>query len=166
MQSVPSINSMTARKALLLLFLFFIPYIIFSQPADLQLKKFSPILQKKWKEKSPKETSVFMVAVKSSPGFKNSIEKNLLVKIVYEYKGANIFLIKTTWNEVMHTILILDEVLFIDEQRIPKEELAVSNLDLSTDNVNVIFSKFRQYNGNGIVVSVKVNRPDTADIDF
>src|SRR6266404_3869632 len=107
-----------------------------------------------------------MVAVKSSPGFKNSIEKNLLVKIVYEYKGANIFLIKTTWNEVIHTILILDEVLFIDEQRIPKEELAVSNLDLSTDKVNVIFSKFPQYNGNGIAVSVKENRPDTSDIDF
>src|SRR5205814_8779872 len=104
MQSVPSINSIAARKVLLLLLLFIIPGIIFSQPADSQLKKFSPALQKKWKEKPPKETSVFMVAVKSSPGFKNSIEKNLLVKIVYEYKGANIFLIKTTWNEVIHAI--------------------------------------------------------------
>src|SRR5258708_27152542 len=100
MQSVPSINSMAACKALLFLFIFLIPYIIFSQPGDPQLKKFSPILQKKWKEKSPKEISVFMVAVKSSPGFKNNIEKNSLVKIVYEYKGTNIFLIKTTWNEV------------------------------------------------------------------
>jgi Na+/citrate or Na+/malate symporter len=32
--------------------------------------------------------------------------------------------------------------------------------------VNVIFSKFPNYNGNGTVVSVKENQPDTGDIDF
>ncbi len=168
MQSVPSINYRAKSKAVLVLvlFIFFIPHVIFSQPTEPQLKKFSLPLQKKWKEKSLKETSVFVVAVKNFLRFKNNTEKNSRVKIIYEYKGANIFLIKTSWDEVLHTILPQDEVLFIDEQRVPKEELAVSNLDLSTDKVNMIFSKFPQYNGNGIVVSVKENRPDTEDIDF
>jgi hypothetical protein len=157
---------MATCKTALLLFILFIPQIIFSQITEPQLKKFSLPLQKKWKEKSAKETSVFMVAVKNSAAFKSYLEKNSVAKIIYEYREANIFLIKATWNEVVNTILQRDEVLFVDEQRVPKEELAVSNLDLSTDKVNVLFSKFPQYNGNGTVVSVKENRPDTTDIDF
>ena len=164
MRSVPSINYTNILRAALMLFIF-IPSVIFSQPSEPQLKKFSPLLQKKWKGRSAKETSVFIVEVKNYSAFKNKIEKNPYGKIIYEYKQANIFLIKTTWNEIIQ-ILPQDEVLFVDEQRTPKEELAVSNLDLSTDKINVIFSKFPQYNGNGIVVSVKENRPDTSDIDF
>jgi len=166
MQSVPSINFIGKLTAALIFIVSFTPLTIFSQPTEPHLKKFSPFLQKKWKEKSLKETSLFLLAVKNFSDFKIYIEKNSHIKIVYEYKEANIFLVRTAWNEVINNILPRDEVLFVDEQRTPKEELAVSNLDLSTDKVNVVFSKFPQYNGNGIVVSVKENRPDTEDIDF
>ena len=166
MQSVPSIKFIGKLKACLVILIFLIPGIIFSQPGEPQLKKISLPLQKKLEEKSLQETSVFLIAVKNFDRFKNNIEKNSHIKIIYEYKEANIFLVKTVWKEVVNTILPQDEVLFVDEQRTPKEELAVSNLDLSTDKVNVLFSKFPQYNGNGIVVSVKENRPDTEDIDF
>ena len=47
-----------------------------------------------------------------------------------------------------------------------KKNWLVSNLDMSADKVNMIFSRFPNYNGNGIVVSVKENQPDTTDIDF
>ena len=164
MRSVPSINC-TLRTALLL-FVFLGPYFLLSQPTEPQLKKFSPVLQGQWKARSPKETSVFSIAVADFPRFKNDIEKNPGIKIIFEYKGANVLLVRTSWNEIIKTILPKAEVLFIDEQRKPKEELAVSNLDLSADKVNMIFSRFPNYNGNGIVVSVKENEPDTADIDF
>jgi hypothetical protein len=150
----------------LLVFIFLTPCILFSQPTEPQLKKFSPVLQNQWKLKSPKQTVLFTIAVNNFLRFKSDIEKNSHVKIVYEYKMSNVFLVKTNWNELIKSILPRNEVLFVDEQRKPKEELAVSNLDLSADKVNVIFSKFPNYNGNGIVVSVKENRPDTSDIDF
>ncbi|HEV8286698.1 MAG TPA: S8 family peptidase [Chitinophagaceae bacterium] len=166
MQSVPSINSLGICKWGLLLFTFIIPHLIFSQPTEPQLKKFSPILQKKSKGKSSKEISIYTIAVKNFSSFKNKIKQNPRVTIIYEYPGANVFLVKTAWSELVQTIIPQDEVLFIDEQRMAKEELAVSNLDLSTNKVNMIFSKFPQYNGNNTVVSVKENRPDTVDIDF
>src|SRR6266487_2070073 len=166
MQSVPSINCIVKLIAVLILTAFFTPQSIFSQPTELQLKKFSLPLRKRWRQKPTKEPSFFIAAVKDFISFKTNIEKNPLVKIIYNYQGANVFLIKTTWSELVQTILPRDEVLFVDEHRIAKEELTVSNLDLSTNKVNVNFSKFSQYNGNGFTVSVKENRPDTTDIDF
>lgn len=166
MRSVPSINCTIALKIPLLLFIFIIPGILFSQPTEPQLKKFSPILQKQWKTRSLKETSFFTIAVSNFSLFKNDIEKNSHIKVVFEYKNARVFLVRTNWNELIKSILPRDEVLFVDEERKAREELAVSNLDLSANKVNLIFSKFPNYNGNGIVVSVKENRPDTSDIDF
>src|SRR5437764_224146 len=165
MRSVPWIN-LLGKGLAALFFLFLIPQSLLSQPTGPQLKKLSLPLQKKWNEKRDKEYSVFIVAVQNSPSFKNKIDSISRVKIIYEYPNANVFLIRTTWSEIINTILPRDEVLFVDEHRTPKEELAVSNLDLSTDKVNMIFSKFPQYNGSGVVVSVKENRPDTQDIDF
>ena len=46
--------------------------------------------------------------------------------------------VKTTWGEMLKNILPKAEVVFIDEQRTPKEEMAVSDLDLSANKVNVI----------------------------
>jgi len=166
MRSVPSINCTLALKAALLLFIFLAPCFLLSQPTAPQFKKFSPLLQTQWKTRSLKETSVFTVAVNNSSLFKNDIEKNSHVKLIYEYKGANVFLVRTDWNELLRSILPRDEVLFVDEHRKAKEELAVSNLDLSADKLNLIFSKFAAFNGNGIVASVKENQPDTSDIDF
>ena len=154
-----------SKRAASLFLILFIPGLIFSQPTE-PLKKLSLPLQGKWKERSGKEFSVFVVAVNNFPVFKKQIDSVSRIKIIYEYRNANIFLIRTTWDELIHNILPQDQVLFVDEQRTPKEELAVSDLDLSTDKVNLVFSRFPQYNGSGMVVSVKENRPDTEDIDF
>lgn len=166
MQSVPSINCRVRWVILLVLPAFFACFPAFSQPSEIQLKKLSLPLKEKWKEKSSKEVSVFLISVKNFDNFKRNYEKHSSLKIIYEYTATNTFLVKTTWDQITNIILPLDDVLFVDEQRKPKEELAVSNFDLSTNKVNVVFSRFPQYNGNGLVVSVKENRPDTADIDF
>ena len=166
MRSVPSINCKLVLPAGLLVFILSIPCLLSAQPTALQLQKFSPVLQKQWKLRSPRETSVFTVAVSNSSVFRRDIEKNPHVKIIYEYKGSNIFLIKMDWNELFQSVLPRANVFFVDEQRKAKEELAVSNLDLSMDKVNLIFSKFPKYNGDSVVVSVKENQPDTSDIDF
>src|SRR4030095_16025254 len=166
MQSVPAINCRGKRMMLLLLIISFVSAPAYPQPSEAQLKKLSLPLKEKWTKKSSKEVSVFVVTVKNFERFKLESKKNAEIKIIYEYKATNTFLIKTTWQQVITTILPKDEVLFVDEQRKPKEELAVSTFDLSTNKVNVVFSKFPQFNGTGFVVSVKEDRPDTTDIDF
>ena len=164
MQFVPSINFV--KVALLGLLLAFSPHNAFSQPTELQLKKVSLPLQKKWTTTSANESLVFIVAVKDTRTFKNKIASESRVKIVYEYPAASVLLLRAKWSDVLKIIVPNDEVLFIDEQRTPKEERAVSDLDLSADKVNLLFSKYPQFNGNNLVVSVKENRPDTEDIDF
>jgi Subtilase family/Secretion system C-terminal sorting domain len=164
MRFVPSINFVMA--ALLGLLLLFTHPPVFSQPTELQLKKFSLPLQKKWTATSANESSVFIIATKDTRAFKNTIASDPQLKIVYEYPSTNVLLLRAKWSDVLKIIAPNNEVLFIDEQRIPKEERAVSDLDLSADKVNVLFSKYPQYNGNNLVVSVKENRPDTEDIDF
>lgn len=164
MRSVPWINSV-ARYLISLVIVFF-PYLTFSQPTESQLRKLSLPLQKKSKERSSTEIALFILAVKNAQVFKDKIAPVLAIKIIYEYPAAQVFLVKATWGEMMKSLLPQDEILFIDEQRTPNEELAVSNLDLSADKANVVFSKFPQYNGDSVVVSIKENRPDTADIDF
>jgi hypothetical protein len=150
---------------ILVLALLTFSFVSFSQsPSD--LKKFSPVLEKKWEKKNKKEISTFIVAVNDGEAFRKFIDERKTVVKVYEYPQTKLFVVKTTWSEILQSILPLEQVLFIDEQRKPKEELAVSNLDLSKNKVNVIHNLFPQYNGNGIVVSIKENRPDTTDIDF
>lgn len=165
MRSVPSIN-WVGRGLAALFFVFFIPQMILSQPTGAQFKKLSLPLQKSSRERADKESSIFIIQVKNFLPFKSRLDSASHVKIIYEYRYANIFLIRTTWGDVLRTVLPADEVLFVDEHRSAKEELAVSNLDLSMDKVNLIFARFPQYNGDGVVVSVKENRPDTEDIDF
>jgi hypothetical protein len=141
------------------------PCVSFSQsPSD--LKKFSPLLEKKWQKQNRNEVSTFVVAVNDQERFRKFLEVRKTVGRIYEYPQSKLFVIRTSWSEILQSILPLSEVLFIDEQRKPKEELAVSNLDLSTNKVNVIHNLFPQQNGDGVVVSIKENRPDTADIDF
>src|SRR5438046_3234253 len=130
MRSVPSTNSGMLRRSVLALIISFIPFLLFSQPNERQLKKFSPVLQKNWREKPREKVARFIIAVKDFSSFKNKIGNNAHIRIAYEYKEANVLLIRATWNELVQTILPEDEVLFVDEQRTPKEELAVSNLDL------------------------------------
>ena len=166
MQSVPSINWWGRLTVALSVIGLIFPQALLSQPTELQLKKFSPPLQKYWRQKRGNQISVFTIAVSQPDAFTKSIETNPAVTVIYQYRPANVFVIKTTWDQLFRSVLPKETVLFIDEQRLPKEELAVSNLDLSVNKVTINFSRFPQYNGIGLTVSVKENRPDTNDIDF
>ena len=110
--------------------------------------------------------STFVIAVSDEIAFRKFLEERKMATSIYEYGPGKLFVIKTTWAEILGSVLPGPNVLFVDEQRKPKEELAVSDLDLSANKINVIHNQFQQYNGNGVVASVKENRPDTADIDF
>ncbi|MFC0771574.1 S8 family peptidase [Terrimonas alba] len=88
------------------------------------------------------------------------------ISTIYEYDEAGVIVVRSSWKDIVEKIADRPEVLFIEQQRAPKEEVAVSNLDLSANKVNLVHSEFPFYNGQSLVVSVKENKPDTADIDF
>jgi hypothetical protein len=147
------------------LILLFFSSISFSQtPAD--LKKFSPLLQKNWEQKNKNDISTFIVAVSDEAAFNKFLEERKTIFKIYVYSLSKLFVIKTNWQEMIRSVLPLKQVLFIDELRKPKEEVALSNFDIGTNKVNVVHNLFPQYNGNGVVASIKEDRPDTADIDF
>ncbi len=95
------------------------------------------------------------------------IEKNIECEILSSYTPANILVIEANPNVVFEKILPSEFVLFVDRaERAPREELAVSNFDLSANKVNLVHSIFPSLNGLGLTVSVKENDFDKNDIDF
>ncbi|MEO6252132.1 MAG: S8 family serine peptidase, partial [Ferruginibacter sp.] len=93
--------------------------------------------------------------------------KALKAKQIVVYDKFSFYMISATTDQLINLVLPLPAVLFVDDgARIPKEEVLVNNLDLSTNRINMVHRKFPQLNGVGLTVSVKENRPDTTDIDF
>ena len=86
---------------------------------------------------------------------------------IFESPGFSSYKIFATPRELTSIFLQLPGVIFIEKgNRVPKEELMVSNLDLSANKITLTHRNFPLLNGDGIVVSVKENKPDTTDIDF
>jgi hypothetical protein len=86
---------------------------------------------------------------------------------IFESSFFSVYRIHATIEEINSVFLEFPEVIFIEKgNRIPKEELLISNLDLSVNKINLAHRNFPSINGDGITVSVKENKPDTTDIDF
>ncbi len=100
--------------------------------------------------------------------FKQSITQNKIEAIILnEYLPANILIINTSLKVLKEKILPLETIDFIDVQPTKaKEEQVLNGYDFSTSKINIVHSETPQLNGSGLTVSVKENRPDTADIDF
>lgn len=152
----------------LLLFFSFTFSNIHGQTTDAkQIAKLSPGLVARIKSDQLEGLSVFTIAVNNPEKFLQWINSRAgSVNLIYEYKPANTFVVKAGWKSILDTLLTAPYILFIDERRIPKEELQVSTLDLSVNKINIVHSKHPQWNGNAVALSVKENKMDTTDIDF
>ena len=92
------------------------------------------------------------------PAYKNAT-------IVYEYE--NTLQIRTGYQFIQKNILTDKNVNFIDlADRLPREEVSIAGFDNSLNKINKLQSQYPEIDGRNILVSVKENRPDTADIDF
>ena len=86
---------------------------------------------------------------------------------IHESADLSIYELAATVKELDSLFLPLPGVIFIEKgDRTAKEELIIGNLDLSANKINLSHRNFSAINGDGIVVSVKENKPDTADIDL
>jgi hypothetical protein len=86
---------------------------------------------------------------------------------IFESSSFSVYRLVASPGEMSSVFLQLPGIIFIEKgNRIPKEELQVGNLDLSVNKINLAHRNFSSINGDGVVVSVKENKPDTTDIDF
>ncbi len=85
----------------------------------------------------------------------------------FESSAFSVFKLVATAEEINTILLPLPGIIFIEKgNRIPKEEIQVSNLDMAVNKLNLAHRNFPSISGDGITVSVKENKPDTTDIDF
>ena len=129
--------------------------------------KFSPVLLSEIRNIKPTDRLELIVTItgnKIPPEIFNPLYRS---QRIVESPGFSSYKIFATARELTSIFLELPDVIFIEKgNRIPKEELIVSNLDLSANKINLTHRNFSLLNGDGIVVSVKENKPDTTDIDF
>jgi len=151
------------RPWYVLLFLF--PMEAYSQITATEFKKMSPVVKQKSRGFSSGSKTIFFVSGKDRDSLLFLLQGKKDIEIVYEYSPTNLFAIKASWKDIL-SILNNEHASFVDMQRKPKEELALSNLDISANKVNLVHNQFPFFNGQGTTVSIKENHPDSSDIDF
>ena len=84
-------------------------------------------------------------------------------KIIGQY--SRVVVIEAPWKAIDSLLISSPIIQFIEPVRVPKEETALNEFDLSVNSVNLVHEQF-PFSGHGMVVSVKENKPDTTDIDL
>lgn len=109
---------------------------------------------------------IFQVVVSDTEAFQAWAKKQQ-IRLIAVYQPANIIVLQASQQEFTQKILPRPDVLFIDRsENTPHEELPVPGHNLFVNKINAAFAAFPHLNGQGITVSIKENRFDTADVDF
>jgi hypothetical protein len=91
----------------------------------------------------------------------------LKAKIIESYPETNTLLVELVNAADVVFLSQSNLVLFLQPSlNKPREELQVNGFDLTANRINCIHSTFPNLDGSGLVVSVKENKFDSADIDF
>ena len=154
-------------SGLFLLILFLLMHGVQAQP-NLQPvnRKFSPVLQKNKALFSKNQQQIFWIVTSNTDSAKKYFsQKQLPLQVTGEYAGG-LLIVKSNWQTIDSLTAALPFIRFVDIPRQPHEELAIGSYDISLNTINLVHSQFPQLNGTSMVVSVKENKPDTADIDF
>ena len=151
-------------KYLILLLSVCITHSSFAQVND--SLKVSPVLLSEIRSKKPIGRLELAVTILNNKVPSEIFRPIYRTQKFFETPGFSIYRIFVTIDE-LSSILPLPGIIFIEKgNRVPTEELVISNLDLSVNKINLAHRNFSSINGDGIVVSVKENKPDTTDIDF
>jgi hypothetical protein len=151
--------------------LFFLAAVLITlfSPAQVtdSLQKISPGLLKEINAGRITGRSEFRLMINPDKVPADILQPAYKAKKIFESGTFFIFSIMATVDELKSVFLPAPGVLFIESAlRVPKEELLLDRLDLSANKINLIHRKYPALNGDGMVVSVKENKPDTTDIDF
>ncbi|WP_164972764.1 S8 family peptidase [Lacibacter luteus] len=111
------------------------------------------------------ELSSFTFTVSSIDSFLEIIKFQQEVKLLRIYPLTNTIIINCS-TLTFQKLLSSDVVQWADQQQKPVEELMLGFVDYSANNISAIQNAFPNLNGDNIVLSVKEQMFDTADIDF
>lgn len=151
---------------LLLVLLFAVQLVQAQHMLSTANRKLSPVLQNNRKLLTLKKEQVFwLVTSNIDSARKYFADKKLPITIIREHAGG-LLVVSTKGTVIDSTVLSLPFIRFIDVPRTPHEELSLNLFDNSLNTINLVHSRYPNLNGNGLVVSVKENKPDTTDIDF
>ena len=129
--------------------------------------KLAPGLLNEIRSTKIKEKLLLEVTIKNDKVPAEIYKPAYQAKKIFESSTFSVYRLFATPGEINAVLAELPGVIFIERgNRIPREELQVSNLDLSVNKINLAHRNFPSINGDGMVVSVKENKPDTTDIDF
>ena len=167
MKSVPSINFIVwSYRVIAFVFCINLSIFTFSQQKETGLK-ISPVLLKDINEGKITGRSIFRITVLRNKVPLKITDIKFKAAKIYDSELYSVYSISATTDELRREILPLTDIIFVENgKRKPVEELLVGNLDLSANKINLAQRNYPQWNGDGIVVSVKENKPDTTDIDF
>jgi hypothetical protein len=87
--------------------------------------------------------------------------------IKIEYTSSRFLVISTTLEKLVSQLLYLPAIQFAESgDRSAKEEMAIDGLDLTANSVNLVHAAFPAVNGEGMMVSIKEQKPDSSDLDL
>ena len=128
--------------------------------------KLSPILLYEIKNVKTAQPIEISITVKGDKVPIELRDQQYNLKVIFRSAEFSLYKISLRVSGIDSIVQIRD-VVFIDRgNRTPKEELVIGNLDLSVNKINLVHKNYSSINGDGTVVSVKENKPDTTDIDF
>jgi hypothetical protein len=132
------------------------------ESSSLFSKKFSPSLYTSLFSQPTinKEDSLIVKVV-----FRNIKNIGKRFRIIQEYIPAGVAIIQLT-NSQLIELANDSNVIFIDQQRYPKEELTTGAVDFSVNNTRYAQNQFPYISGDSILISIKEQKFDSADIDF
>lgn len=125
--------------------------------------RFSPEL---WQRFSKTELpNRFLIACQDATIFRRDYATDSTIHIIAGYGDQ--LLVQMNMDRLKAMATTDQNIHFVQSgDRIAREEAALSDYDLSLNHINQLQHDFPTATGNGIVVSVKENLPDTADIDL
>jgi hypothetical protein len=130
--------------------------------------KLSATVEREMEVKNDKMNFRFLVQFKNKESLQHFLKTDSSVREKEPvFKTENILSFTSNFNFMNKYLLNDPNVAAIDilTQK-PKEELAISGFDLSTNQLNLVHARYPSVNGEGQHISIKENDFDTTDIDL
>lgn len=161
------VDCIMKQTGLWLLILFFTVQLVQAQHVvTLPNRKLSPVLQNNRNLLTNKQEQVFWIVTSNIDSAKQYFAANQIPVRILQERAGGLLVVSVKGTVIDSLILKLPFVRFVDIPRQPHEELALGSFDNSLNTINLVHNQFPQLTGNNLVVSIKENKPDTADIDF
>ena len=129
-------------------------------------RRLSPGLQKELST-TPTTRHKLLVSTRDISALKNLLQKNGLGKALVEERPEYRIMVLDISFQLLDSLAspygLLD---FVDLVRQPREETIIDGFDRTANQLNRVYAAFPSYNGEGIHISVKEQRPDSLDKDF